>query len=153
MGSPEGPEHLSEPSSSSAAVPWPTRSDHEADCRSTTCSSHSEAPGEQAEAVVNAMVPIVRRAMVSSNNAVFQASLDSMRQIQHMFGREAIDQHIGTLIGALETHSAKANGSSRAARVFETLTALCSEDVAAALQIQFPQYCVGAQPPSGGLRL
>eukprot|EP00928_Gymnodinium_smaydae_P022458 TRINITY_DN18856_c1_g1_i1.p1 TRINITY_DN18856_c1_g1~~TRINITY_DN18856_c1_g1_i1.p1 ORF type:complete len:204 (-),score=47.92 TRINITY_DN18856_c1_g1_i1:129-740(-) len=136
------------------------------DARSTTCSSHSEAQdggSEQAEQVVNAMVPIVRRAMVSSNAAVFQASLDSLRQIDRMFGRDAIDLHAGTLAAALARHSGGNSGSAgaaamgagngsgsadRASRVFATLTGLCSEDVARELRRQYPQLATPAPPPA-----
>eukprot|EP00929_Paragymnodinium_shiwhaense_P084670 TRINITY_DN45296_c0_g1_i1.p2 TRINITY_DN45296_c0_g1~~TRINITY_DN45296_c0_g1_i1.p2 ORF type:complete len:156 (-),score=37.30 TRINITY_DN45296_c0_g1_i1:278-745(-) len=119
--------------------------DHE-DARSTTCSSHSEAldGGEQAELVVSAMVPIVRRAMLSSNGALFEASLDSMRQIERMFGQEALDHHAETLVAALvRQHGAETRRHARAVRVFETLMSLCSDEVAQRLRHHYPHY-VGA---------
>eukprot|EP00933_Yihiella_yeosuensis_P034311 TRINITY_DN27807_c0_g1_i1.p1 TRINITY_DN27807_c0_g1~~TRINITY_DN27807_c0_g1_i1.p1 ORF type:complete len:221 (+),score=37.77 TRINITY_DN27807_c0_g1_i1:131-793(+) len=93
---------------------------------------------QQAELVVKAMIPIVKRAMVSKNQAVVKASLDSMRRIERMFGQECIDRHVETLAESLEKQSAKPGGDARATLILKTLTALCSEDAAAGLKNRFP---------------
>jgi len=93
----------------------------------------------QADIVVKAMMPIVKRAMVSTNRAVFQASLDSMRRIEQMFGQEAIDRHIGSLAEALEKQGSSPGGDARASLILKTLTALCSKDAAASLHRQHPE--------------
>jgi len=78
--------------------------------------------------------------MLSTNKAVFQVSLDSMRRIERMFGQEVIDQQIETLVETLEKQCGTSGGDARAARIFETFTALCSQEMASTLKQRFPQY-------------
>eukprot|EP00931_Biecheleriopsis_adriatica_P117516 TRINITY_DN9301_c0_g1_i1.p1 TRINITY_DN9301_c0_g1~~TRINITY_DN9301_c0_g1_i1.p1 ORF type:complete len:206 (+),score=35.43 TRINITY_DN9301_c0_g1_i1:67-684(+) len=124
--------------------------------RSTSCSSGdgsiNAAAGEllgslagrqdsqQAELVVKAMLPIVKRAMVSRNQQVVQASLDSMRRIEQMFGQEAIDRHLESLAESLEKHTKRGGDSRSAALVVKTLLTLCSPDASASLRQRFPEY-------------
>eukprot|EP00930_Biecheleria_cincta_P076744 TRINITY_DN63965_c0_g1_i1.p2 TRINITY_DN63965_c0_g1~~TRINITY_DN63965_c0_g1_i1.p2 ORF type:complete len:157 (+),score=25.56 TRINITY_DN63965_c0_g1_i1:36-506(+) len=113
------------------------------DAQSTTCSSRSEVQDEQADLVVKAMLPIVRRAMISSNSRVFQTSLESLQRIEHLFGKEAIDQNVHSILAAMERECRQRGGrgwQDRATRVFDTLVALCTDEVAAALRLQFPMY-------------
>eukprot|EP00441_Pelagodinium_beii_P017918 CAMPEP_0197654826 /NCGR_PEP_ID=MMETSP1338-20131121/39082_1 /TAXON_ID=43686 ORGANISM="Pelagodinium beii, Strain RCC1491" /NCGR_SAMPLE_ID=MMETSP1338 /ASSEMBLY_ACC=CAM_ASM_000754 /LENGTH=202 /DNA_ID=CAMNT_0043230343 /DNA_START=35 /DNA_END=643 /DNA_ORIENTATION=+ len=98
---------------------------------------------QQAELVVKAMLPIVKRAMVSKNQAVVQASLDSMRRIERMFGQEAIDRNIESLAEALEKQHSKPGGDTRCALILKTLTTLCSPEACTSLQRRFPEQ-VGA---------
>lgn len=85
------------------------------------------------------MLPIVKRAMISNNKAVFEAGLESMRKIARVFGQDAIDQQAGVLADALEKH--RRNGGpgvdARARLVMRTLTAICSEATAASLRTRF----------------
>eukprot|EP00927_Polykrikos_kofoidii_P043299 TRINITY_DN37355_c0_g1_i1.p1 TRINITY_DN37355_c0_g1~~TRINITY_DN37355_c0_g1_i1.p1 ORF type:complete len:205 (+),score=22.78 TRINITY_DN37355_c0_g1_i1:80-694(+) len=94
----------------------------------------------QNEIVLKAMVPIVKRAMVSKNRAVFQSSLESMRHIERMFGKEAIDQHIETLVESLEKQCGQTCEDHRAKLVFDTMTSLCSKDMADILRQRFPNF-------------
>mmetsp|Transcript_78739 Transcript_78739/g.218809 ORF Transcript_78739/g.218809 Transcript_78739/m.218809 type:complete len:227 (-) Transcript_78739:135-815(-) len=149
----------SRPSTGGASSPIPMQAFDES--RSTSASSHrsgafadragdlfntivdaaSQEP-QETEIIKKAMLPIVRRAVVSSNKAVFQASLDSMRRIEQMFGQEAIDRHLEALVEMLETQCGKTGGDARAALIFETLTSLCSKDTAVGLRRRFPQYAM-----------
>jgi hypothetical protein len=101
-------------------------------------------PNQQTEIVMKAMVPIVKRAMVSKNKAVFQASLDSMKRIEQMFGQETIDTYLETLVEGLEKQCGKAGGDDRSALVFDMITQLCSKDAAAGLHKRFPEYAAAA---------
>mmetsp|Transcript_130381 Transcript_130381/g.237101 ORF Transcript_130381/g.237101 Transcript_130381/m.237101 type:complete len:215 (-) Transcript_130381:91-735(-) len=107
-------------------------------------SLNAAAPQEepQADAVVKAVLPIIKRAMVSKNGAVFQASLDSMTRIQRMFGQDQIDKNIDVLAGAVEKQRAGPLGAERAVLILKALIALCSEEAAASLRRQFPQHVV-----------
>lgn len=80
--------------------------------------------------------------MVSQNRAVFKASLDAMRRVESMFGKEAIDQHIESLVEGLEKQLANedAAGDARAALLFKTLTQLCSEETADSLRTRYPRF-------------
>lgn len=107
-------------------------------------SLNAAAPQEepQADAVVKAVLPIIKRAMVSKNGAVFQASLDSMARIQRMFGQDQIDKNIDVLAGAVEKQRAGPLGAERAVLIVKALIALCSEEAAKSLRRRFPQHVV-----------
>lgn len=92
----------------------------------------------QEDEVVKAMLPVLKRAMVSPNKAVVQASLDSMRQIQRMFGQGAIDRHMDSLGDVLEKQGSGPGGSARTALVLEALAGLCSQDAGDILKRRFP---------------
>jgi len=92
----------------------------------------------QEDEVVKAMLPVLKRAMVSPNKAVVQASLDSMRQIQRMFGQGAIDRHMDSLGDVLEKQGSGPGGSARTALVLEALAGLCSQDAGNVLKRRFP---------------
>jgi len=94
----------------------------------------------QVDECVKAMLPILKRAMVSSNKAVVQASLDQMCRIQRMFGQEAIDEHVQYLGDALEEQRKGPGGSVRTAIVLEALTGLCSQDAGMALKRRFLEH-------------
>eukprot|EP00747_Dinoflagellata_sp_TGD_P019774 gnl/TRDRNA2_/TRDRNA2_127396_c0_seq1.p1 gnl/TRDRNA2_/TRDRNA2_127396_c0~~gnl/TRDRNA2_/TRDRNA2_127396_c0_seq1.p1 ORF type:complete len:213 (-),score=34.75 gnl/TRDRNA2_/TRDRNA2_127396_c0_seq1:118-756(-) len=96
----------------------------------------------QVDDVVRALLPIVKRAMVSKNQAVFKTSIDSVTRIAKMFGQDAIDRHVETLAEALERQCAAGarNDEARAAEILATLTSLCSETRADALRRRFPKY-------------
>lgn len=144
------------------AEPWSSRSTSAASQSSgtlgaagdllTTLAAEGWVPNQQAEIVGKAMMPIVKKAMLSKNKAVFQASLDSMRRIESMFGQEAIDHHVESLVEALERQVENPGGDARARIVFETLTAVCSQDMAVDLRQRFPSYAkastLPAAPPS-----
>jgi len=110
-----------------------------------TLATSAECSSPQTEAVVKAMLPIVKRAMVSQNKAVFQASLESMQRIARVFGQDAIDQLVETLAEALEKQQKREGGplpgaDARTNRVLQTLTALCSKETASSLRRRFPKF-------------
>eukprot|EP00928_Gymnodinium_smaydae_P061223 TRINITY_DN45355_c0_g1_i1.p1 TRINITY_DN45355_c0_g1~~TRINITY_DN45355_c0_g1_i1.p1 ORF type:complete len:212 (-),score=33.78 TRINITY_DN45355_c0_g1_i1:85-720(-) len=116
--------------------------------RATTASGSSRpddlfgasAGDAQADQLVRSMLPTLRRAMSSQNQAVFQASLDSIKRLEKMFGKDAFDRNVEILVKALEVQGAQTHGAHRAGIVFETLLSLCSEETASSLRARFPQY-------------
>jgi len=89
---------------------------------------------EQAEVVVRAMLPAARRALGSSNDAVVQASLDSMRRVERMFGRGALDKHLEIFAEAIAKQSSAPGGGSRAGLILQALADLCSPGALADLR-------------------
>jgi len=90
----------------------------------------------QADAVLKVMLPIVKRAMISKNEAVFQASLESLRKIENMFGNAALDKCLGSFVEALEKHP---GGDARIIEVLGVLKSLCSSEASVILQRRFPR--------------
>lgn len=108
-------------------------------------SPHSVPDSSQAELVVKAMLPVVKRGMASPNRSVFQTSLDSMTRIQRMFGKKAIDEHLDELAEALQKQCTQPGGDARAVTVLKTLLTLCSDEGATKLCGRFPSHAAEAQ--------
>mmetsp|Transcript_155506 Transcript_155506/g.498850 ORF Transcript_155506/g.498850 Transcript_155506/m.498850 type:complete len:231 (+) Transcript_155506:143-835(+) len=113
--------------------------------------SPSSAPGtvddRQADSVVLAMLPVVKRGVASPNKAVFETALDCLGRIERMFGKASLDRHMDALADALEKQLHLPGGDARAMRVLEALLRLCSEDTAEKLHGRFPKHMAELSAP------
>ncbi|CAK0889675.1 unnamed protein product, partial [Prorocentrum cordatum] len=84
--------------------------------------------------MVKAMLPLMKRALTSTNPSVVQASLDSLKRMELMFDRGAMDPHVEALAEVLERQCVLPGGAARAGSILETFGALLSSDAASALR-------------------
>ncbi|CAK0889673.1 unnamed protein product, partial [Prorocentrum cordatum] len=64
--------------------------------------------------MVKAMLPLMKRALTSTNPSVVQASLDSLKRMELMFDRGAMDPHVEALAEVLERQCVLPGGAARA---------------------------------------
>lgn len=89
--------------------------------------------------MVRAMLPTLQKALESSNTTVVQASLGSMRRVEQMFGRGAMDEHAELFAEVLKKQTASPGGNVRAGLILGAVAGLCSQEVLADLQQRFPE--------------
>merc|ERR1712154_5872 len=104
-----------------------SRSTSASSCQGAGRPTPAEVDNSQAEQVVKAMLPVVKRGMASPNPAVFQTALDNMTRIERMFGKTAFDPHLETLVEVLESQCGQPGGDTRVVQVLKTLLILCSD--------------------------
>mmetsp|Transcript_10194 Transcript_10194/g.22564 ORF Transcript_10194/g.22564 Transcript_10194/m.22564 type:complete len:218 (+) Transcript_10194:77-730(+) len=90
----------------------------------------SSGDDKQTDAVVKAMLPVIKRGLASTQKPVFETALDSIRRIERMFGKSSLDGHLEPLAEALRKQGSQCDGEQRQRRVLELVSDLFTDETA-----------------------